>query len=542
MPFLAGFVLIGLVLLWQSWRPLLLVPDGRPFGKTPQIALICVLLLLLFLIFWVSPAQLGRTRNPHSFNAVFDANVQVYFGRAQMCDGLSHLYGLYPHFLEPIFRVTGLTVERFSIVMLGLNVAIFVAIYWIIAKYVREPLWSFGTWLVVLYLQIFLGVHLSRITLHTTGALPDVYYQFYPVRMVFPAMFFVMLADDRWLGGRRWWLAQAMLAVGVLWNLDLGLPTWISWQMVLWFHAIARNGLPHIRRWLSEGMLATLSGLLALALAVSLFHVYITLRYGQQPDWSLAVVYQPLYLKTGYFMVPMPLWGVWQVVLFVYAIGLIVAMYGVLRRDKSARTRITFGLSVFGCGLFPYYNGRSLDAVLVAVLVPALILVSGLLRQWIAHVEQTSPRGWHSVPRWILLAPLMLVLAYCGSALMLTLPDCLQALTDPIPEEAYRDELALIAKWRDVDPEFCIVSRDRSGIFQLAIGRPRRVSAPSLVECLLVDQFAPWSHEFVDRRPELIGVCRIWVYMNSEMFPGLLESYEVIEGTPDRSLAILRRR
>ena len=87
--------------LRDRWSPLL----GR-IAHVIALALICLCFLLsIFSLDAVTENNCFTS----SFNAVFHAVAQVFNGKGLLVD-LPHQYGLYPHFLVPLFRLTGLSV------------------------------------------------------------------------------------------------------------------------------------------------------------------------------------------------------------------------------------------------------------------------------------------------------------------------------------------------------------------------------------------------------------------------------------------------
>ncbi|GAM11011.1 hypothetical protein OR1_03319 [Geobacter sp. OR-1] len=66
-------------------------------------------------------------------NAVLHAVAQVFNGKELLVD-LNHQYGMYPHFLEPVFKVTGLSMLSFTAVM---GVMTGVAL-WLLYRFMRE--------------------------------------------------------------------------------------------------------------------------------------------------------------------------------------------------------------------------------------------------------------------------------------------------------------------------------------------------------------------------------------------------------------------
>ena len=164
------------------------------------------------------------------FNAVFFPVVQVHLGEALLIDCASQ-YGLYPHLLQPLFAVAGLSVLKFTVVMALLTAGSFVALWLFLAQATKSRLAAFLGFAALLFNGWFSFVHCTNL---------DLYYQYMPIRFVFPALL-VLLG---WRYSRRpsrglYWGLLALLAVGALWNLDSGLPALLE----LDGHALLRRAV-----------------------------------------------------------------------------------------------------------------------------------------------------------------------------------------------------------------------------------------------------------------------------------------------------------
>jgi hypothetical protein len=119
--------------------------NGRRRCEQATWIVLPLTLVLIFFFQWFDEYKLFSIIYPHHFNSIFDANVQLYLGRPLLCRGLTHQYGLYPYFLEPLFRIIGLSVVSFSFVMQSLQVAVFGMIFWGLRRYSQHIGWAIAT-------------------------------------------------------------------------------------------------------------------------------------------------------------------------------------------------------------------------------------------------------------------------------------------------------------------------------------------------------------------------------------------------------------
>lgn len=499
---------------------------------------------LVFALSLIQADQFYVFRNPHSFNAVFDANVQVYLGRPLLCRGLTHQYGLYPHFLEPLFRIIGLNVGSFSVVMQLLVVMIFGLFFRALTNYVPRLPWVMGIWLSILFAGCFLPFHNQWQIFELVNVRLDINYQFNPIRMTFPSLLIYFISSEKWFHGRRWWIAQALCAMAILWNLEFGLVVWLTWQAVLWYRAITTCGAMNIRGWLSVGLTSSMVGLATVAFAVVVFSIYIYVRYAEWPEWTQMLVYQNLFYRVGFGMLPMPVTHLWQAVVLVYAVGLTIAVYGAWAKDDSTWMRMTFGVSIFGCGCFAYYNGRSHDEVFLSICFPALILAGAILERWQASLSAVKQLDCQ-LASWSLIVPTAAWFALCAGSIVAFLPECRRCLFYDQRSTVLGDELKLVQKWAAKTKNLIVLSSNRSGLFWLETRRPCPIAAPSLVECLTQKQFNEWARYLKngERRYFVLDVVDS-KFMRSIVWPALEETLRnmptrVLDSTPGKSVLIM---
>ena len=296
------------------------------------------------------------------FNATFYSVVQVYFGKAVLIDFPSQ-YGLYPHFLNPIFKITGLTVITFSIVMGILLVASYLFIYKVLEETVENKVLI----LVGYPFVIFYGYLLLRLVS------PGPYFQYNPVRLIFPTL--MIYLAHKYLKSKNqilYYLSFVIYSVAILWNLDTGIIVFLAWIILLIYeelfnkdyYTVVKNSLKHI-----------MTGLLFIVGIVTIYAYYTYIVYGNYPNFLNFFEYQKYFYIYGFYMLPMKLFEPWNLVILTYMIGLSYSVMALIKREGTVRVKMIFLLSILGIGLFSYFQGRSHINVLTVVWYPALILL-----------------------------------------------------------------------------------------------------------------------------------------------------------------------
>jgi hypothetical protein len=321
-----------------------------------------------------------RDAGGSDFNVMFFPVVQVYEGKALMINCASQ-YGLYPQLLQPLFGLIGLTILSFTLVMALLLAGSYAALWAFLSRICENKLAAFVGFAALLFNSWFFFVRQSS---------PDLYFQYFPIRFVFPALM-VLLAWRQLRQPARWlyWALLAFLAVGVLWNLDAGLPSLLTWTATLCFAELFdENWRVAARRVV--GHLAAAGCVLTTVAA--LYSGVIRLRYGVFPEYGQFFYYQRLYFMAGFYKLPMNPPSTWVLVGLVYLAGLAYAAFALAARQGTPRAKMTFLLSILGVGLSSYYQGRSHPVVLVLVWWPCLLLLTLFLDDLLLRLKE-KPTG-----------------------------------------------------------------------------------------------------------------------------------------------------
>jgi hypothetical protein len=333
---------------------------GRLLISIPLYGL--ALLAGLINIFTSSAITLDPVYTNH-FNAVFYAMSQVHAGKTILVD-LVHQYGLYPHFLNLIFAATNLSVFKYTFVMAILVAIGMASVAMFLRREISNALLGLGGFFSIVYYGYF-------ILKPAPGY--DPYFQYMPVRFIGPAVFILMAS---FYFKKRTPILYVGISIfasfAVLWNLDTGAIVLASWLLSLAY-------IEFLERPFKEAILKfTLRGAAALAIFMACVGLYLTLmflRSGALLNLGMAFSYQRYFAQYGFFQLPMPSMGPWNIVMLIYTLGLTYAVMILLRRKGTPRDISIFMLSVLGVGLFSYYQGRSADTSLTAVWYPAILLL-----------------------------------------------------------------------------------------------------------------------------------------------------------------------
>ncbi len=311
-------------------------------------------------------------------NAVFYSMTQVFAGKSLLVN-INCQYGLYAWFLTPLFRLTGLSIYSFSWVMGILNALSFLCIFLGVKKIIRQDVLALVTFLAVIFWQYWQ----SRLPIAAT---PRLYYQYWPLRILFPSVAFCLIVSYFTAGeiARKRLLPVLALVAGfsVLWNFDSGLVVFVAVSISLLFSAFYSCGF---KESLKSGIVYVAWMSAALFAAVALFSVTTKMKSGMWPDFRHLLDFQTYFYVSGYFMLPMPALHLWNVPIVVYVIVCIYCVFK-LRKTYQAHVPVAAFLFILGLGIFAYFQGRSYDTNLPVVIYPAIILMGIFCDQLLSEV------------------------------------------------------------------------------------------------------------------------------------------------------------
>ncbi len=434
----------------------------------------------------------GITNSPiyiYSFNAVFHAVVQVFLGKELLVD-LIHQYGLYPHVIEPVFRILGLSVLSFSILMAFLNVLAILCIYLFLKKVVRNRFIVPLTLVAMLFFCYFFGRIVN---------FQEYYYQYHPVRFIFPAI--SILLSYIYLKSRSnklYYFSHFLYSTAVLWNFDTGLVVFLSWLLLLIYIESPSMCIAPVLNQL-------VTSLTSLAIVSMLFCLYMKIRYGYFPDFSWALEYQKLFYINGYFMLPMKMWHPWMVVMFIHAAGLFEGLKSLLRKDVTTRSAMFLYLAILGTGLFSYFQGRSHDLNLPAVSYPAIIMLAMYIDGLVEKVK-----SYGVAADKIFLIMLLFLLIYINVSFACSIPEIASTIRQRVGP-VFTKERGLVYREFDfiranVTPgEEVLILTQLSGVHSLAALSPCPLKISGATELILKSDYRKISDYIKTRAKKVIA-------------------------------------
>jgi hypothetical protein len=252
------------------------------------------------------------------------------------------------------------------------------------------------------------------------------------VRTIFPALVFWLAGSCLTKPTRAKYLAGlAAAAVSVLWNMDTGMVLLVAWVGFNAYLTLADYRQSLLKR-IGRCALHAASVGLALLAAVAGYALFAYLRCRQWPHWGELFEFQAAYYVIGYGALPMKPLDLWQLVLLAYLLTGVRCAWRLFTGQAQSRDAYYAFLSLFGIGIFSYYQGRSVLGNLFSIAYPAVLLGLCFYYEIIRTISAARlPPGKvmaDGVLRGLLVRsiPLTLIFAYAVAALAVNIPGGVQ--------------------------------------------------------------------------------------------------------------------
>ncbi len=427
-----------------------------------------------------------------NFNTTLYPIAQAYAGQRVLVDFLPQ-YGCYAEMLKPWFKIIGLSAFKVSATLAGLQIISLASIAFVLWQLTRSG------WLLLTGVAMLLW--LTEIWQEIMNHAYNPYIQYYPIRVIFPALSLVAA----WAYLRRPTAVRAAAAgflggLAVWWNIDSGAVTLASLLGLILAKTLS-EGLAQ-QRWRGLGSLAAAAGMAALGLAG--FYVILCLDAGQRIPLSAVLHSQNLFYISGFAMMRMPAaLHLWHAAVGMYLLGLALPMSVlVARRPLGVGNGMMLYLSVLGLGLFSYYQGRSHEIVLMLCIWPA-----GMLALVWCDRQLTAAR-YGLLPRTSAAAalPALAVAALCALSLWRSGGEILQinrrqwqlGRATPSPTHIPSGVAYIKGALRPGEP--CAILSPWQTAYFLATPRRSAFTGQSFFECLLLSDVAHYLDQIRGRR------------------------------------------
>lgn len=471
-----------------------------------RIPLLLVLGVSFFRLGFCTEDQIvDNTAVAHHIDLLFGAINQVSHGRTILVDTSSQ-YGIaYPYFFGLALAPFGVTAASICAAFATLDVISLGFIYLVLRRTARDRRVD-GPITELLFVGL-IGV-MASFCLAAVFDLTWIYYQYFPLRVVWGCFFF-------WYGGyvareerpRRYsrlvMLGYALAGLSVLWNADTGLVILIAWTATMSFDSLRRRSSGWGGLMRAVGAQAALM-VLAIVVPIALYALFAWVRAGAAIALGDYLRFQRAFYGAGFFMLPMNPWELWQPMLLIPFVAILAVMRRWLSRSADAQSTERLFIALYGIGIFSYYQGRSHVHVLLVVAYPAVMLGALYFLDLLAGLKERRHRP--------MLSGLALLAALGPAAGLLIFATSVPRAIDLLrhPPQISKDGSALLEQLaairaRDRGREIPVVS-NMANFIHLKTETVSPFPVSSIVEVLGVDQLELVRRAIRDKRIDALLV------------------------------------
>jgi hypothetical protein len=414
---------------------------------------------------------------------IFYVLSQVALGKTVLVD-LPSQYGLFPEFMAPLLRLTGVSVTSVVVIFAAMQITALAAVFFLMTRLMKSRLITSIAGLALVLVTFETVIHLAGIE--------ERYFQYWPIRFFWPAMSaFGFYFFARQPSYAKSCIMSMIGVVAMLWNFDSGLFVQVAFTSYLLARLIirpSRSTMKEAGSWLRNPYLLMIGIQIFIAIiGVAAIFSFMFWKAGEPLNYRWIFEYQRIFVSMGLMMLPLPTEPhPWMSFLAVYLIGMVVAFAGWRRGETGIRLSMLFFLGMLGLGLFVYYVGRSHILNLVTVCWPAVI-ITGILIDEMVRAIRGNRLPWSQL--WIPIAGLSLI-TVAAMSFIKHVPLFIRQVSEQYSsrnhpgEPIVLSELAFIKKHSATHPG-CYVLSLRQGIYSAEAQLVSPLRGPGRVEILL---------------------------------------------------------
>ena len=327
-----------------------------PQNKSVKYMTIFMYFFCAFLIIYIAAIHVVSIyMNDVHFDAVFYSMVQVFKGVPLAVDGFTNTYGLYPYFLNFIFKITGISALKCSIVFCVLIALSFLFILLFLKNTVDHKLVILLGFTSVVFLP---NLSKQLLDLKIYGQTMP-YYAYLPIRYLFPCLLFLLSSLYIKNGNKSYYILSSIIcALALLWNFETGAVITLSWIMLNFYSELQQNKISVFFKNLFMHAVKIFS---VMILTVLLFYLVVFIFYGRILDLGSLLYALKIFSKYYFGMLPMPRLHPWNILILAYIIGMGISIRALIEKNITPWTKNIFLVTIMGIGMFSYYQGRSHD-------------------------------------------------------------------------------------------------------------------------------------------------------------------------------------
>lgn len=298
------------------------------------------------------------------FNFQFVLDPIVYFINNSGAYYPDSLYGNYSFFIAPIVSLFPDQILATSCLLVFMIIACHLFLYFSVLKITSTKTIAVISGMLIL----FLAGNYSILTL-------EPYFQYYPIRVIFPSIVILLFLyfDSSQKPKFFNMLIPFCCGLSVIWNMDTGICLTLTFFLIRFINEIEKS-IAERGKIIFADITKRFGFIFLHELSITAIVIisFLFLFIGFENSMGLLNTQRNFYLD-GFYMLPIThSLNLWMLVLAIYVAGGVYFFknFGHYSKDKY----FIFFLSIFGIGIFAYFQGRSHPSVLPTCIYPAILI------------------------------------------------------------------------------------------------------------------------------------------------------------------------
>ncbi len=355
-PYLLVFALLLVIFFCMNAKT---APQRATWFK-PRCNLRVLLIISFLLSLFITSYSLFDQNNFEyfslNFSAVFNPAIQTFLGKAPLINQKT-LYGLNAYFFAFLLKIFGGNIKVIIYANALLLLVSLLAVAFAFFKVIQNKFLAFLGFCTLIFTQFFAEDYWP--------SKEAISFQYEPIRLIFPSLLLAFFASYFSCKTQlKYYFAIAFFTLGVWWNIDVGVPTFLVLAMFIIYDK-------------KQNIVKCFLEIVAIFILISaIFILFLRLKYEFWPDFSQIFYGQNAALNFGYAMLNSQKFGLWCLPIFIYIIGLVFFVENFLAKKHDLQNIFIAILTILGLGLFSYYVGRSHDNNILHCFYPAVFILT----------------------------------------------------------------------------------------------------------------------------------------------------------------------
>ena len=245
----------------------------------------------------------------------------------------------------------------------------------------------------------FFALLLSIVFIYLTGGNWTYYLQFAPLRIIaFTVLLFLATVYTKKQNKYLICLGFCVSVLAMVWNFETGLINLIAWTAFATYNLCGNYTIKDEKLYYCA-LKYFAYALMTFGAALLLLKFIPYFLSGKIANLSDIFFSQSLYYNNGFMTAKISPLHPWFLPLLIYITALILTLQPIVKQEKNQDKQLPLlvFLSIFGLGIYTYYQGRSSFENLITVFFPALLILPVLIQKIYAKIPNFTTKETENI-------------------------------------------------------------------------------------------------------------------------------------------------